>query len=271
MARPIWFVNLIKKSFPGRFKAAWATKVPLFGSLIEHMLFEGDDLIYLPRDRTIQIRALIENPVNMVLPSRVVEHFIEESNYHWIMNFCICRDSNHCKDYPIEYGCLFLGKAAMGINPDLGRPATKAQAIDHVHRCREAGLMHMIGRNKLDKVWLGVSPGEKLLTICNCCSCCCLWKILPYVSSSIADKVSKMPGVMVSVTDLCVGCGTCTQGVCFVNAIQLVDNRAKIGNACRGCGRCVEICPNKAIELSMDEGAYLEKTIDRITRLVDLS
>jgi Pyruvate/2-oxoacid:ferredoxin oxidoreductase delta subunit len=271
MARPIWFVNLIKKSFPRRFLAAGATKIPVLGSLIERMLFEGDDLIYLPHDRTIRIQTPIERPGDMVLPSQVVEHFIEQSNYHWIMNSCICRDSSQCKDYPIEYGCLFLGKAAMGINPALGHPVTKDQAIDHERRCREAGLVHMVGRNKLDKVWLGVSPGEKLLTICNCCPCCCLWRILPFVSDAIGDKVTKMPGVTVSITERCKGCGTCTQRVCFVNAIRLVDGHAEIGDACRGCGRCVDICPNNAIELSIEEGAYLEKTIDRITRLVDLT
>jgi NAD-dependent dihydropyrimidine dehydrogenase PreA subunit len=271
MARPIWLVNLIKRSFPGRFLAARATRVPVLGSLIDRMLFEGDDLVYLPKDRTIQIHAPIEKPVNTVLPSQVVEHFIEQSNYHWIMNACICRDSSHCKDYPVEYGCLFLGEAVLGINPALGRLATKAQAIEHVRRCREAGLVHLVGRNKLDKVWLGVSPGEKLLTICNCCPCCCLWKILPVVSDTIGDKVTKMPGVSVSVTDRCQGCGTCTQGACFVDAIHLVDGHARIGEACRGCGRCVDVCPNDAIELTMDGEAYLQRTIDRISPLVDLS
>ena len=49
MSRPMWLVELIKKSFPGRFLAARATRVPLLGRMIDHLLFEGDDLIYLPR------------------------------------------------------------------------------------------------------------------------------------------------------------------------------------------------------------------------------
>jgi len=278
MARPVWFVELIKKSFPSRFFAARVTRAPVVGKLIERMLFWGDDLVYLPMDRTIQIHAAIERPMDMVLPSQVVEHFIEQASYHWIMNFCLCRDSNHCKDYPVEYGCLFLGEAVLGINPALGHRVSKAEALEHARLCREAGLVHLVGRNKLDTVWLGVSPGEKLLTICNCCPCCCLWKILPVVSQSIADKVTKMPGVKVVVGELCQGCGTCTQDACFVGAIQLVDgpadlrpdSRAEIGEECRGCGRCVEICPNGAIEITIEQGMYIQGTIERIAPLVEL-
>ena len=51
----------------------------MVGKLIERMLFWGDDLVYLPKDSTIQIHAAIERPMDMVLPSQVVEHFIEQA------------------------------------------------------------------------------------------------------------------------------------------------------------------------------------------------
>lgn len=140
-----------------------------------------------------------------------------------------------------------------------------------MRRCREAGLVHLIGRNKLDTVWLGVGPGTKLMTICNCCPCCCLWRVLPYVSSQIGSKVTRMPGVSVTVTDRCIGCGTCTEEVCFVNAIHLVDGHAAIGDACRGCGRCVDVCPQGAIEISIKYDQFVEKSIARLAPLVDLS
>ena len=176
-----------------------------------------------------------------------------------------------CKDYPINLGCLFLGEAVMGINPQLGRRVTKEEALEHVKRCREAGLVHLIGRNKLDATWLNVSPGNKLLSICNCCPCCCLYRILPHVKSEIGEKFTKMPGVSVKVTEKCEGCGICTQNVCFVDAIKLVNNHAVISNECRGCGRCVLVCPQNAIELKIEDNTFLETTINRITKLVDLS
>ena len=271
MARPMWFVNLVKRYFPSRFSLARLTKVPVLGRMIDHSLFEGDDILYLPKDGVIPINQSVAAPEKAVLPSQLLDHFIEKANYHWIMDFCICREASHCRDYPTEFGCLFLGEAVLGINPTLGRRVSKQEAKAHVNRCREAGLVHLIGRNKLDTVWLGTSPGEKLLTICNCCPCCCLWKMLPELDPSIGHKVAKMPSVEVAVTEDCVGCGLCAEGVCFVDAIRMQDQLAVIGDACRGCGRCVEICPPEAIELSLDEGQFMQQSIDRIDPLVDVS
>lgn len=271
MARPLWFVNLVKKCFPGRFFLARLTKVPAIGRVIDHGLFEGDDIIYLPKDSVIQVNEPVAPPEEMVLPSRLLEHFIHQATHHWIMNFCICRAASGCRDYPIDLGCLFLGEAVLGINPELGRLATKEEALAHVRRCRDAGLVHMIGRNKLDTVWLGVEPGHKLLTICNCCPCCCLWKMIPEIDPSIGRKITRMPTVSVSVTEACVGCRLCAEGVCFVDAIRMDGELAVIGGACRGCGRCVEICPVDAIELSFDERLSVRESIERLSPLIDLS
>jgi Fe-S-cluster-containing hydrogenase component 2 len=143
--------------------------------------------------------------------------------------------------------------------------------LEHVRRCREAGLVHLVGRNKLDTVWLGVGPGEKLMTICNCCPCCCLWKMLPQLTPTIANRITRMDGVSVSVTDRCSGCGSCCEGICFVDAIHLVDGLATIDDECRGCGRCVEVCPNEAIELHVASNAFVQRAIERLAPLVDLS
>jgi len=271
MGRPLWLVELIKKTFPRRFLVARLTKWPIIGGILDHWLFEGDDLIYLPRNQVIPINKSLDQPGSMVLPSQVVDYFIEKTNYHWIMHSCICRAAEKCQDYPIDLGCLFLGEAVLGINPQLGRRVTKEEALEHVRRCREAGLVHLIGRNKLDTVWLGVGPGSKLLTICNCCPCCCLWRVLPHVAPSIGDKITRMPGLTVAVSDRCTGCGTCTRDVCFVNAIQLVNQRAVISDECRGCGRCVSICPQEAIEISIDNDQFVEELINRLSPLVDVS
>jgi ferredoxin len=271
MSRPIWFVNLLKRMFPGRYLMAGMTNFPPVGKLVDFALFREDNVVYLPRDGTIQINADIEKPVDTVLPSQIVDHFIEQASYHWVMNFCICREGENCQEYPHDYGCIFLGSAVLKINSKLGRLVSKEQALAHAQRCREAGLVHIIGRNRLDMVWLGATPGENLMTICNCCPCCCLWKMLPKLSPEIGDKISKMPGVHVFVTDECAGCGECTREICFVDAIQLVDGFAVIDESCRGCGKCVEVCPNQAIEISIDEPGIFQNTIDRLSALVDIN
>jgi len=206
----------------------------------------------------------------MVLPSQVVEQFIEKANYHWIMEWCICRSSTKCKDYPINLGCLFLGEAALKIDPRLGHRATKGEALEDVRRCREVGLVRLIGRNKLDAVWLKVQPANKLLTVCNCCPCCCLWRVLPHLAPCIGAKITKMAGVKVTVTDRCVGCGTCTDDICFVNAIRMVNNRAVKTEECRACGRCVDVCPQKAIEISIQDDRFIQEAVERISSSVDV-
>jgi UDP-glucose 4-epimerase len=75
----------------------------------------------------------------------------------------------------------------------------------------------------------------------------------------------------VAVNDGCVGCGACTREVCFVDAVHMVDGRAVIGAACRGCGRCVAGCPEGAIEVSIDGVQFVERSIGRIAPLVEVA
>lgn len=270
MSRPRWFVALLRRAYPGRFLVARLTRVPVLGQAIERLLLDGDRLVYLPHDGLIPVGEDVEPAGSLVLPSQVLDHFIEQAGTLWIMNTCLCRDSKSCRDYPIDLGCLFLGEAAAGINPHLGRPASKDEARAHVQRARDAGLVHLVGRNKLDTVWLGVGPGQRLLTVCHCCPCCCLYGILPHMAPHLAAAVTAMPGVEVRVTDHCTGCGLCASGVCFVDAIRLVDGRAEIGEGCRGCGRCVEVCPAGAIELAIGDEHYVADTIAGLSAVVDV-
>ena len=271
MASPQWFIDLLKYFFPKKANIARLSRIPVIRELIDYILFHNDGIVYLTRDAVIPIGEEISPVENTVLPSYVVTHFIKKANHHWIMDKCLCRDASDCQTYPQDLGCIFLGEAVTKIDPKLGRMVSKEEALEHAQKCRDAGLIHMIGRNKLDTVWMGVGPGHKLMTICNCCSCCCLYSVLPDLDDSISQKITKMPGIQIHVTDACVGCGTCTKNTCFVNAIQLVDGRAVINEDCRGCGNCVEKCPHDAIEITINEDAYVDKVIEKISPLIDFS
>ena len=227
-------------------------------------------MFILPKDQTIQINQPLDRPETMIIPSQVVEHYINKANHLWIMDFCICREGDNCQDYPHNLGCLFLGKPVLQINSKLGRLVTKEEALDHVRRCREAGLVHSIGSNRIDSVWLGVSPTEELMTICNCCPCCCLWGLVTDLTPKIGNKITNMPGVKVSVSDDCSGCGLCADGICFAEAIQVIDGKAHISLECRGCGRCVEVCPEDAIILTIDGENNIQDLVQRLDDLVDL-
>lgn len=91
------------------------------------------------------------------------------------------------------------------------------------------------------------------------------------MASRISSRITRMPGVEVTVNEGCVGCGTCTQNVCFVDAIHMTNGRAATSDACRGCGRCVSVCPENAIDITVDDGRFVEKSIERLSQSVDVS
>jgi ferredoxin len=276
------YSRLIKRSFHRRFMMAKMTKLPIVGQAMEFAFFEDDDIIILPKEevakeslkksRTININ-IEARPENVVLPSQVVEHFVRKSRYAYIMNKCMCRDSNCCSKYPATLGCIFLGRGVLKIPQGMGRMVSADEAIEHLRKCREAGLVHLIGRDKIDAVWLGTGAKENLLSVCSCCECCCLWKMVPELNSSINATINRMPGVSI-VVDIkkCRGCEACVKkNVCYVQAISIQDGRASIDDAlCKGCGRCVQFCPEKAFELRIDDSDFMRRTIERIEPLVDV-
>jgi len=256
-----------------RFAGAEMTKWPIVGRLMERALFNGhrtgDALFYLPKDKVV-IDQSIDDQDSLVVPSIVVAHFIEEAKHVFLMGHCICREAANCQDYDHGIGCIFLGEAVLDINPKLGRLVDQETALTHVKRAREAGLVHLIGRDKIDAVWMGITPSTKLMTICNCCPCCCLFKFLPNLAPKLQKKIERMPGVHVEVSDDCVGCGICAEDICFIDAIHVVDGKAVIQEDCRGCGNCAEVCPQDAIRVIIDREDYIEHAIQRLSQAVDV-
>ena len=261
-------VRVLEVLFPLRFQLARMTKYAPIRRIIAKLYFEHDDMVYVPKDTVISMNRSIAPQESLVVPSRLVEYFVDQAEHRWVMNFCICREAADCQDYPKNLGCLFLGEASRHIDSRLGRSVSKKEALEHLRACREAGLVHLIGRNKLDAVWLKVKPAEKLMTICSCCPCCCLWLMLPKLDEQISAKVAKMPGVDVTIGDDCIGCGICVD-TCFVGAIALEKDRAVINGDCRGCGRCAEVCPQGSITLHISDNA-LGQTIEKIEKSVDV-
>jgi len=246
-------IGVIKSTFKGRFfLAKICRKAPLLARLADRIFFQGDDIQVLPRDSAvteIEINSPITVGKDTLLPSQVLKEMIMKSCYHFIMDFCICRVSNGCQDFPHELGCLFLGRGSRKISTQVGRRVTKEEALEHVRKCQEAGLVHIIGRNKIDSIWLNTGPKEELLSICHCCPCCCLWKMTSQLPEDIGKNFSPMKGVKIEwEEELCTGCGLCAQGTCFLDAITIREGKAQRDpRKCRLCGRCAEICPQNAI------------------------
>lgn len=275
-------VPIAKFSFKFRFiMARTCQKIPPLARVTNKLFFEGDNMMVIPRDSTVQETDLNGKEINLntriptskdtVLPGQILKEIIKKSRNHVIMDSCLCRVSNDCQEYSHDLGCLFMGTGAKKIPLKLGKPVTQEEALKHVDKCQEQGLVHIIGRNKLDSIWLNTGPKEELLTVCNCCPCCCLWKMAP----DLPDKMGRSIGPMIGVElkfhfENCSGCGKCTDDICFVNSILLEDGKAKIDyKNCKICGRCVEICPNNALKIEMADDA-VEKTIDCVKNLVNV-
>jgi hypothetical protein len=106
----------------------------------------------------------------------------------------------------------------------LGKEATVDEALQYARKCREAGLVHMVGRFSGDLRWLNeeVGPIEELVTICNCCPCCCAMRLVPHLDHNLSTKfLSRMPGVEVTVSEDCSGCGLCTEDAIQITVADL--------------------------------------------------
>jgi len=138
------------------------TNWPVVGALGKRLM-DSDNLTltYLPINQDLVL------PESSPAPISIIEHFIEEACHHVILRRCPCRSENGCKDYDPYHGCTFLGAAARDVHPDVGRHVSKQEALEHLHRATEAGLVSCLGRFKGDAVMLGVKDHAHLMTVCH--------------------------------------------------------------------------------------------------------
>lgn len=253
-------IFVVNRIFNWRFRIAGLTKKSkLARKIIDKMLFEKDEIVVIPN--VISVNKKIEAEKSEFLPSDVIKEVIRRCDDIVIMNSCLCRTSSDCKDYPHDIGCIFLGPTSKKIPRTIGHEATVQEALAQVDRADAAGLSHIIGRNKIDTVWMNVRPGEGLLTICHCCPCCCLWKVYPSLHSDITDKLEKLEGISVNYdSNKCKSCMKCLKGACMFKAIEEKDGKIIIdSNNCKGCGLCVNTCKFGALTIN-----YTDKSIDNV-------
>ena len=263
-------IFVLKYIFNWRFWIAEITKKSkVYRKLIDKILFEDDEIIVIPN--TININKKIESEGSEFLPTEVIKDVIRRCNDIVIMNTCLCRTSNKCEDYPRDIGCIFLGPTTRKIPKNIGYKATLDEALAHVDRADATGLSHIIGRNKIDTVWMNVRPGKGLLTICHCCPCCCLWKVYPNLDEDISNKLEKLDGVNVKINEnYCKKCMKCLDNKCMFNAISLVDNKITIDyENCKGCGLCANSCKFDAITIEYNDNT-IDNVINRIENLIEI-
>jgi len=239
--------------------------VPWLGPAIKRAMDQkGTVFTYIPVNKGIEVNG------SVALPIAIAEHFIQEASHRVILSFCPCRRSMSCSNFDASLGCLFLGEGAREINtPAVGKSASVDEAIDHLNRAVNFGLVPVVGKVKFDAAYLGVKKHHRLMTICFCCSCCCLARGIHYAPKDVRDVMVKLEGVEVRNAGECLGCGACVE-VCIFKQRRIVDGKAVTGEECKGCGRCASVCPNDVIEVRVHNPEYIRQCIDRISAFVDI-
>jgi len=188
---------------------------------------------------------------NVVLPVDLVRKAIGESTYRVIMHKCICRSAQKCDDYPIDFGCIFLGESAQVMAKNkTGREATVEEALEHLDTAASLGLICMSLWVEAEGFPMGIRQDEhhKFMEICFCCPCCCIaFRNFAYMPGEFTSRIRPVGWIASDITD-CALCGKCVE-VCPVNARSIEDSTACVNEKCIGCGICAVHCPQSVIEM----------------------
>ncbi len=234
----------------------------LFAPLVKESVFS---VTFVP------VSEDIPSQQSTALPRQAIAELIKASSHRFIHDGCICRNQEGCANYPRELGCIFLGEAASRLHPSLGHRAGVEECLEHLEKASQTGLTGMIGRIWFDATTLGLLHDfRNFLVVCFCCDCCCLVRAdLREAGPGFKQTIKKLDAVRVSVSDACVGCGTCVK-TCFVGAASLAGGRSHIDpEACKGCGRCALACPNDAIDVGFDgESEIFRELLSRVRGVI---
>jgi UDP-glucose 4-epimerase len=223
----------------------------------------------------IPVNVNVGSMESEILHHKVTEHFINKAGTILLMD-CPCRIHNKCENHDIHLGCTWLGKgaAAMDLSKFPGaRIATKEEAFERERLAFENGLVPHLGKLRGDAVIYDVLDYEhQFMSICHCCSCCCVVSLFKYGPSFHREVVKRMEGVEVKVDhEKCVGCGDCFK-VCIYDGLKMKKEKTSVNQKnCMGCGRCERVCPNDAISVSIDSTERIDELIARFEERVDIT
>lgn len=229
--------------------------------------YPWNEVTYIP------INVKVDPPDSVSIPLRLVKRVLALTPDIFIIDECMCRRYTGCQSYSKDIGCMVLGRAIDRMHPSHGRKVTHEEAYAHLQKASDAGLIASIAHVWIDPLAFGLTRFDKLMFICLCDDCCCLYRTFLGKRGPGLDKAAKgLPGISVSVDmNICDGCAICAER-CFVKAITMKDGAALISDECRGCGRCVEICPQNALTLNFeDEEILFSRMKERIEKVADIT
>ncbi len=208
--------------------------------------------------RAIPVAHTIRD-ARQILPYEDVLQYVDQEEYHSVST-CACRhrhniDPNveNCKHH--NETCLHFGKLGhYTVQHAMGRQITREKTLAILEKAADAGLVHGISNSR-----------QGIDTICNCCSCCCLFLEPLKMPASVSVKHQRSNYRVQHNAETCKACGLCEKR-CPVDAIELrhkeADQEFEIGrkskvskfvaynpDQCIGCGLCVHKCPSQSLSL----------------------
>ncbi len=184
----------------------------------------------------------VKNP-EQVIPFEQARDIILENSDHLAVTDCACRQLSEHPCEPIDV-CFVLGEPFVDfvVEHKTGntRRVDSGEALAILEREHERGRVHT--------AWFKDVAGDRLYSICNCCSCCCLG--LRAVSLGFGVVASSGYTAQVD-EDTCTLCGSCVEA-CQFKAVEMDDSIIINSSKCKGCGVCIEGCPSDAIALKED-------------------
>ena len=256
--RPKWYLTFLAKIW----KLSYIKpSVPILGKLMYNIQVDARtpeqlNISYLPVNAVLEVGSL-------PLPIIILEGMIRSSEHRVITHRCTCRDAWKCKNFDLNIGCIHIGLPTVEEDTTVAHHASIEEAIVHLHKAVNAGLVPFIGHVAADNTIWNVSKDRPFTTVCFCCPCCCTqFDYYRYLPPAAQDSFHRLKGVTVIMEqDKCIGCGKCTE-VCLTGAAVLRDGKSHCEDTlCKTCGVCAQACPQKAIRISVEN---IEATVNEL-------
>ena len=207
------FFSLLRANlWPGRTDEVSKTTAPMINRyFLDGWMDQYKDIHYkglraLPMHKTIE-------DTRQILPFEDIVQVIEGREYYTVST-CPCRhrhnldpDMPDCR-HPSEVCLHFDELGHYIVDHGMGREITKEETFEILQKSADSGLVHGVSNWKH-----GVD------TICNCCSCCCMW-LEAYHKLGHGRSMDASNYKLQVKAETCKGCALCVKR-CPMDAIQL--------------------------------------------------
>lgn len=204
--------------------------------------------------RALPINQTIEDPRRIKPYEDVVE--VIEKEEHFCVAHCACRERKNLDPDSLScshetFNCLHFGRLARYmVQQGMGKKISREETMKILDAAADEGLVHGVSVNKT-----GID------TICNCCSCCCMFLESVHILGLKGHEPSNY--TLKIQTETCQGCGLCAKR-CPMKALRMEaspDSRNETGrislldqDRCIGCGVCAHKCPSQSLVLVHRQG-----------------